>query len=83
MMNHSDVINQQRYENMVRFAEKHERAKEATEYQEKSGLHKPALATIGKVLSNVGNRLQTRYGEEDTANGDNPTMGHYQLETAK
>lgn len=83
--NQQDQINQKRYDDMVRFAEQHERTRELTADKDGTGFYKPALASIGKVLSNVGEHLQTRYGEpaNNPDNTKTTTLGNYQLETAK
>lgn len=81
--NLQNEIDNQRYEEMVRHADQQQQAQKLTngEPNGKSGIHKPILATLGKMLSGVGEQLQERYGNQ--ANNDVPQMGNYQLETAK
>lgn len=79
--NLQDKVDSHRYEEMVRYANEQHRAQELTAGNKNSNtsIYKPALASLGKLLSEVGDQLQERYGKQS----DGDTVGNYQLETAK
>lgn len=81
--NLQNEIDSQRYEEMLRYANKYQQAQQLNGEQRngKSAIYKPALASLGKMLSDVGGQLQERYGNQ--SNPNIPQTGNYQLETAK